>query len=113
MRQRGAILLREAFLGPALNGAGDGGRTRDLLLGKQTHYHCATPALMRNSIFNTRVSHVALMPETIRRIVSVHSSVLPPLLLQSTYVAYCKRYSTHISVLPKSENENFEDWPRE
>ncbi len=25
-------------------GAGDGGRTRDLLLGKQTHYHCATPA---------------------------------------------------------------------
>ena len=25
-------------------GAGDEGRTRDLLLGKQTHYHCATPA---------------------------------------------------------------------
>jgi hypothetical protein len=32
------------------NGAGDGIRTRDLLLGKETCYHCTTPA--RNAKYN-------------------------------------------------------------
>ena len=33
------------LFGPTdLSGAGDGIRTRDLLLGKETRYHCATPA---------------------------------------------------------------------
>ncbi len=39
-----------------LTGAGDGGRTRDLLLGKQTHYHCATPALQLTRIISGRES---------------------------------------------------------
>lgn len=30
--------------GAPLHGAGEGDRTLDLLLGKQTHYRCATPA---------------------------------------------------------------------
>jgi len=32
-----------------LSGAGDGIRTRDLLLGKETRYHCATPATVCRS----------------------------------------------------------------
>ena len=34
----------EAHGCPLKDGAEDGGRTRDLLLGKETRYHCATSA---------------------------------------------------------------------
>ena len=36
----------------ANNGAGDGIRTRELLLGKQTCYHCTTPACTHNYAVN-------------------------------------------------------------
>jgi hypothetical protein len=40
------------------NGAGDGIRTRDLLLGKETCYHCTTPACRQLLLYSIKVKLV-------------------------------------------------------